>query len=79
MKSSNSRVSQWTAPSSLAAIPFKFYQPEMKAAAQERMLIENELREAMQRDEMEIHYQPHLASRCPGRPFFRYLHNQGTL
>ncbi|MGD9366870.1 MAG: EAL domain-containing protein [Desulfobacteraceae bacterium] len=38
----------------------QFYQPEMQVAVKERLLIENELREALQRDEMEIHYQPQL-------------------
>jgi diguanylate cyclase (GGDEF)-like protein len=38
----------------------QFYQPEMQVAAQERLLIENELREALQRDEIEIYYQPQL-------------------
>ncbi len=38
----------------------QFYQPEMQVAVKERLLIENELREALQRDEMEIHYQPQV-------------------
>ena len=39
---------------------FQFYQPEMQVAVKERVLMENELREALQREEMEIHYQPQL-------------------
>jgi diguanylate cyclase (GGDEF)-like protein len=38
----------------------QFYQPEMQVAARKQLLIENELRQALQRDEMEIHYQPQL-------------------
>jgi diguanylate cyclase (GGDEF)-like protein len=38
----------------------QFYQPEMQVAVKERLLIENQLREALQRNEMEIHYQPQL-------------------
>jgi diguanylate cyclase (GGDEF)-like protein len=38
----------------------QFYQPEMQVAAKKRLLIENELREALGRDEMELYYQPQL-------------------
>jgi diguanylate cyclase (GGDEF)-like protein len=38
----------------------QFYLPDMQRAAKKRLLIENELREALQRNEMELYYQPQL-------------------
>lgn len=38
----------------------QFYQPEMQVAAKDRLAIGNGLREALQYNEMELHYQPQL-------------------
>ena len=37
---------------------FAFYSPEMNAAAVERLMLKSKLRRALERDELEIHYQP---------------------
>jgi len=39
---------------------FVFYQPELNQAAIRRLTVENELRKALQRDELTIHYQPKI-------------------
>ena len=39
---------------------FQFYQPEMNDAAQERLQIEGALRNALERDEFVLHYQPQV-------------------
>lgn len=39
---------------------YRFFEPAMDAAAQERQTLEVELREAIARDELEVHYQPIL-------------------
>jgi len=42
---------------------YHFYNPDLNAAAKERMLIENELRIALKEKQFELHYQPQLDSR----------------
>src|SRR5260370_26741411 len=37
---------------------FAFYSPEMNAAAVERLMLKSKLRRALERDELEIRYQP---------------------
>jgi diguanylate cyclase (GGDEF)-like protein len=37
---------------------FRFFEPEMELQVQARRLLENELRAALQRDELELYYQP---------------------
>lgn len=37
---------------------FQFFSPEMNADAEERLSMENGLRRALERDELELHYQP---------------------
>jgi EAL domain-containing protein (putative c-di-GMP-specific phosphodiesterase class I) len=38
----------------------QFYRPDMQRAAKDRMAMENDLREALQRNEMELYFQPQL-------------------
>ncbi|MCB1921608.1 MAG: EAL domain-containing protein [Candidatus Competibacteraceae bacterium] len=40
---------------------FHFFHPEMNAAAQERLVLEEALRQARSRDELELYYQPQVA------------------
>ena len=37
---------------------YRFFDPEMGAAVNERHRLDNELRRAVQQDELELHYQP---------------------
>ncbi|MCC7483916.1 MAG: EAL domain-containing protein [Burkholderiales bacterium] len=39
---------------------FQFYTPEMNAAAQHRLALENDLRRALERGEFQLHYQPQI-------------------
>lgn len=41
---------------------YQFYSPEMSARANERVIIEGELRRALRRDQFEIHFQPQVAT-----------------
>lgn len=41
---------------------FQFYSPEMSARANERVIIEGELRRALRRDQFELHFQPQVAT-----------------
>jgi diguanylate cyclase (GGDEF)-like protein len=40
---------------------YQFYSPEMSARANERVIIEGELRRALRRDQFELHFQPQVA------------------
>ncbi len=41
---------------------FQFYSPEMDEVAYERLVLENHLRHALERDEFVLHYQPQVAA-----------------
>ena len=41
---------------------YQFYSPEMSARANERVIIEGELRRALRRDQFELHFQPQVAT-----------------
>jgi diguanylate cyclase (GGDEF)-like protein/PAS domain S-box-containing protein len=45
---------------------FAFYSPEMNAAAVERLMLKSKLRRALERDELEIRYQPKVDLRTGG-------------
>jgi diguanylate cyclase (GGDEF)-like protein/PAS domain S-box-containing protein len=45
---------------------FAFYSPEMNAAAVERLMLKSKLRRALERDELEIKYQPKVDLRTGG-------------
>ncbi|HBK47758.1 MAG TPA: bifunctional diguanylate cyclase/phosphodiesterase [Xanthomonadaceae bacterium] len=44
---------------------FRFFSADMNRLAQERVALETALREAIRRDQLELHYQPQVASAAP--------------
>ncbi|MBB4132229.1 diguanylate cyclase (GGDEF)-like protein/PAS domain S-box-containing protein [Xanthomonas campestris] len=44
---------------------FRFFSSDMNRMAQERVALEAELRQAIERDELQLHYQPQLLSAAP--------------
>ncbi|MBS0545850.1 MAG: EAL domain-containing protein [Proteobacteria bacterium] len=62
---------------------YKFFVPEMNARATERLRLENDLRRALERNELVLHYQPQIAT-ATGAPYgcealVRWLHPERGL
>ncbi len=57
---------------------YRFFDPEMSAAASTRQELENELRRAIQQDELELHYQPIIDTKtrkiCGAEALIRWRH-----
>lgn len=43
---------------------FRFFTPEMQARSARALLLENALRQALQRDQLSLHYQPQMSFQC---------------
>ena len=50
--------SRWSRPSATPGSGYAFFEPSMSAATIERVDLENDLRRALERDELRLHYQP---------------------
>jgi len=57
---------------------YRFFDPDMGAAADARLALENELRRAIQQNELELHYQPIIDTKtrriCSAEALIRWRH-----